>query len=157
MQGFMNGFSFRHAGRFLIGAVLLCVGAGIAFDRIAFGQSSPSATGFTGNPWAQVGQHMTAGGNPPVLTGTNCGQAGATTGVVAGSTDIAGTIVNGSATSGCVLTFFQPWNVAPFCNIIDRSTPADSAGVVVSRLAITFGTIAANDVLTWICIGQAGG
>lgn len=147
----------RHALFALLFVVGVIFGGTFTLFDFAFGQSSPSAGGFTGNPWAQVGQHMTAGGNPPVLTGTNCGQAGATTGVVAGSTDIAGTIVNGSATSGCVLTFFQPWNVAPFCIVQDMSTAADSAGVVVSRLSIALGTIAANDVIKWICIGQAGG
>lgn len=131
----------------------------LASLQLAFGQAAPNATGFGGNPWQQVGQHMAAGGGAPVLTGTNCGQAGTVglTGVIPGASDMSGTIVNGTATSGCVLTFNQAWNSIPTCIIQDATTAADSAGVLVSRTAITFGTIVSGDLLKWICIGQPGG
>lgn len=124
----------------------------------AFGQGAPNATGFTGNPWQQVGQHMAAGGNPPVLSGTNCGQAGApATGVQPGSTDMAGTLINGSGGGSCLITFFQPWNNAPTCIVQDVTTPTATVQPIVTRLSFTLTAIVSGDIIRWICIGQAGG
>lgn len=122
-----------------IGAAVAAI---LTASTVAFaaGFLLPDGSGFQGH------MHVDINGKVPVCTSCT---------LTSGSTDMAGEF-SPTGTSGAVLTFGVAYGLRPFCNINNKTTPADSAGTV-STTAITMGTTVASDKIGYICFAQTGG
>lgn len=130
--------------------IALAVAAALATaPAIALAQSAPSAGGFQGNPFAQIGQHQTYGGNPPAIS-SGCG-----TGATFAGTDTAGHVNLGTSTSQpCTVTFSQPFVNRPTCIVTAEGfTPSYSTSA--SSLAIT--ALVDSGRVNFTCFARAGG
>lgn len=117
--------------------------------HFAYGQSAPSAGGFTGNPLVAQGPHMIAGGPPPVA-GTGCG-----TGTTVFGSDYAGHVLLGTGTSQpCTLTFAQPFNMPPSCVVTAENF---SPSYTRNTLALNLTSLVDSVRVSWICTARGGG
>lgn len=99
--------------------------------------------------WAHMGFFTPTGQSAPAATG--CG-SGATT--ATGSTDMAGSVTEGTTATGCTITFANPFAVANFCNVDISPLPlAFSKSVSLSAITVT-NTSATGDIITWTCHGS---
>jgi len=123
---------------------------------------TPSISGTTrtnglyfGTNYTAVARHLAAGAstaNLPVISG--CG----TTPVLAtGSSDVAGRVTQGGSTTGCVITFGTAYATAPVCQVHNETLSSRAFTIAVTTTAITVASLTASDVITWICVGVAGG
>jgi hypothetical protein len=73
-------------------------------------------------------------------------------------TDTAGIVTMGTSATGCVITFAQPYNAAPYCVVSWIATPLASQSYVTSATAISTTQTSANgNKLQYVCIAQSGG
>jgi len=128
------GFIGTALGALLIGALLAPIP-----NVIAQGFNLQNNTSVLGHLLVAAGPT----GQPPVGVGCT---------IVAGSTDQAGACLT-TATSGSI-TFAQPFAVAPFCTVTDR-TATPVAVYSVSTTAITLTTVTSAHNLIWNCWGPA--
>lgn len=157
MQGLFNNWNpFEGLGKTIAtcAVALLAIGAVVgSLVGHAVGQGAPNATGFTGNPLTQQGQHYIAGGNPPALgLAAQCG-----TGATVFGSDLAGVYTVGTTPGPlCPITFAQPYVNAPSCIVANgSSTTAIVFAATPTILNIT--NPPAGNVISWICFGRAGG
>jgi hypothetical protein len=107
----------------------------------------------------KVNGHENTGGTAIVAGDLSaCGTG--TPAVSTGSTDMAGTITEGTTATGCTLTFKSTYTVAPFCACTAETSGGAAILVGCNSTATTLVFVNASataDKMTYICIGQRGG
>lgn len=128
-----------------LGALIVAIAA----PSVLLAQASPPATGLTGNPLTQLGDHMVSGGNGPTL-GAGCGTGAAVVG-----TDTAGHMLTGVTTSNpCLVTFRTGFGAQrPTCIIVGETSPP-SFTVAPNGVSFSITNPADNLRYYWICIGR---
>lgn len=116
----------------------------------AHAQNAPPATGFTGNPFVALGNHLIVGGNPP------SGSTGCGTGFVISGSDTVGSIVLGTGTSQpCTLTFAQAFRTLPVCQVTAETAIANF-GYNATFQALNITALTDSVKLDWDCWGTPG-
>jgi hypothetical protein len=148
------------------GAGLQCYDTGVAgigggcqlsLNTLAGGIVAVGGT-FDAEMLADFGGHLETLG--PAQSGTtnlaSCGTS--PTGFSTGSTDLSGTVTEGTSATGCAITFKGTYTVSPFCVCGAANSAALAVSCSATATVLTIAnTSATNPAVTYNCIGRSGG
>ena len=121
----------------------------IATSTLGIGTTSPVLNNqLTVDGMALMAGHIETQGKPPVVS--SCG----TSPSVIGS-DTAGVMTAGTTPgTACILTFANPYRVAPVCVISDESTAVVVRPTVTATTLTINGVLTSGDLVSYICMGM---
>lgn len=146
-------FSGFGATTFSASKVALEIGAAETWSDTAWGQFLQFYTIEKGSRSANVKMRLSASGHVGMFgttpTVSNCGTGATLSGAAADSN---GTITEGTAATGCTLTFATPYFTAPTCTVTSRSGIGVSYAVAANGITIT-NVGAGVTAIDYICLG----